>query len=362
MNILLVEPDYDRPASRYYFPAMALMRLSSYYKEVGADNIDYIRGMGGYFNKNIPDKICITSLFTWETDRLVDTINYYKGLFPKAEIEVGGIAASLMKDYIKEKTGIDTVFGIQKWLEEYPLDYSLYPDLDYSVAYTTRGCPNKCQFCIVSKIEPEYEEINNWKELYYNPKLPTITFCDNNFLACTDKHFTKVMNEIKEINKPYDFNQALDARLFTKKHAKVFAKTRIEPMRFAFDTMATEGHIQRAIVWCYKSGIQSVVVLMLYCWKDTPEELYYRLYEMNKLYVSVFPMRFMPHDALNREYIGEHWTKGMLNNFKNILHNHYNRGMVGRSPLSVFKKAFGNNAKEFMDKLEGDEKGQTSLI
>jgi len=350
MNVLLVEPKIKRPPSRYYFPMISLMRLSTYYKSLG-HSIKHIIG-NGYFFKEQPDVICITSIFTWETKELIETINHYKGIFPDAEIKVGGIAASLMSDMVVEQTGIKPVFGIQPELEKYKLDYSLYPKLDYSVAYTTRGCPNKCAFCIVSKIEPNYVEVDNWKEIYYNPKLDRITLCDNNFLACSEKHFTKVMGELEEINKPFDFNQALDARLFDKHKAKIFSRSRINPMRFAFDTMATDGYIQRAIVWSYKKGINSIVVLMLYCWKDTPEDLYYRLNEMNKLYVSVFPMRFMPHDALDRTYIGEHWNQNMLNNFNKILHDNFNYAMVGRCPLEKFKKIFGNNPKEFREILD----------
>ena len=50
--------------------------------------------------------------------------------------------------------------------------------------FTTRGCPNRCSFCAVPKLEPEYKEIPNFR--------PAPVVCDNNLLAASKKHLERV--------------------------------------------------------------------------------------------------------------------------------------------------------------------------
>ena len=51
-------------------------------------------------------RIFITSLFTWDIDKVVKSIHFYQDNFPKSKIHVGGVAATLMPEKIKNETGI----------------------------------------------------------------------------------------------------------------------------------------------------------------------------------------------------------------------------------------------------------------
>ena len=107
-----------------------------------------------------------------------------KNRYKKAEIKVGGICASLLSKQIIEKTGITPHMGIWKEVDDLKLDYNLFPDINYSISYTTRGCVRKCGFCMVPKLEPDYEELKDWERMI-NPEKELISFWDNNFLACS---------------------------------------------------------------------------------------------------------------------------------------------------------------------------------
>ena len=101
-NCLLVEPDY-----KVKYPNLALCKISTKLKQDG-HNVTFYKGK---LKRNLDnwdihyDYIYITSLFTYESDVVIDTINYYKRCFKSSEIIVGGIFATLMPEYLKEKTG-----------------------------------------------------------------------------------------------------------------------------------------------------------------------------------------------------------------------------------------------------------------
>ncbi len=174
-NILLVEPDYKNK-----YPPIGLMKISTYHKGKG-DFVQFAKGLSKEAVSRIWDRIYITSLFTFHFDQTVSTIRYYKrAVHSISNIYVGGILASLLPEKLKEYTGINNIitgqledslkidFGDHKDIDKLPLDYDILDDIEYQYpagdnyfAYTTRGCPNRCPFCAVPKLEPEFKTTNH---------------------------------------------------------------------------------------------------------------------------------------------------------------------------------------------------------
>lgn len=166
------------------------------------------------------DVIGITTLFTFYWQETIDTINYAKKLCSRdGRILIGGIAASILRDEILKETGIEPVCGLldrkgsldadsEDIIDELPLDYSILEEIDYRypsgnayLAYMTRGCPRKCPFCAVPRLEPEYRDYIGlkdqiqWATEKFGPK-KNLLLMDNNVFA--SKHFSKIIDEIKE--------------------------------------------------------------------------------------------------------------------------------------------------------------------
>lgn len=155
-----------------------------------------------------------------------------------------------------------------------------------------------------------------------------------------------------------DFNQGVDARLFTQEKADLLGKICIRPLRIAFDNLATRPEYEAAIRMSVKAGINSFSNYILYNFKDRPVELYQRLrinVELCKeLDVSIysFPMKYHPlygEYSHNRDYIGKHWNRKYIRAVQCILNS--TKGKVGKG-LSFFKKAFGSTEEEFAELLE----------
>ncbi|MDD3888746.1 MAG: hypothetical protein PHR65_02365 [Syntrophomonadaceae bacterium] len=166
------------------------------------------------------DVVGISTLFTFYWRVTIDTINYAKKFCKKTgRMIVGGITASILHERLLEETGIEPLCGLlnrpgmldadsDDIIDELPLDYSILEEIDYRypadnayLAYMTRGCPRKCAFCAVPRLEPEYKNYVGLKEQIgratqrFGPQ-KYLLLMDNNVFA--SKHFDKIIDEIKE--------------------------------------------------------------------------------------------------------------------------------------------------------------------
>ena len=175
---------------------------------------------GEYFKLKEWDRILITTLFTFYADITIETIKFAQQLQP-SEIQVGGIMASVVPEYIEQKTGLKPSTGILSVksifkdkpldtpIDILPLDYSILEEIDYRYpaedaffGHATRGCPNKCAFCVVPILEPEYQSFRSLKDkLVYERRMfgerSNLLLMDNNVFASTK--FKEIVSEIQSV-------------------------------------------------------------------------------------------------------------------------------------------------------------------
>lgn len=175
-----------------------------------------------YKNKEFPqfDVVGVTTLFTFYWKQTVDTINYAKNFCkPEGKMLVGGIASTILPDYIYKETGIKPHIGLldkqgdldegnTDIIDELPLDYSILEEVDYEYpahnayfGYMTRGCPRNCAFCAVKILEPQYKNYIGIKhQIEYVDEhfgaQKDLLLMDNNVFA--SKCFEQIIDEIKE--------------------------------------------------------------------------------------------------------------------------------------------------------------------
>ncbi len=186
--------------------------------------------------------------------------------------------------------------------------------------------------------------------------------------TCTRENILNAFDRISDIHKKYfsksfklrfvDFNQGVDARLFTQEKANLLGKINIRPLRIAFDSLSTRPEYEAAVRMSVKAGIKDFSNYILYNFKDKPIELYQRL-KINvelceDLGISIysFPMKYHPlygEFSHNRDYMGKHWNRKYIRAIQCILNS--TKGKVGKG-MSFFLKAFGSNESEFLELLE----------
>lgn len=218
MNIGLLAVDSN-------YPNLALMKISSYHKALG-DNVEWYNPLCAY------DKVYMAKVFSFTPD-----YGYY---INAGEIEKGG-------------TGYDVSKQLPLTMERMTPDYDLY-NVDRFLAYgfLTRGCPNRCKWCIVLKKEGPIAPYMDVEDIAVNGR-NNLILMDNNILA--SNYGLGQIEKIVELKLHVDFNQGLDARLVTEDIAKLLAKVKwIKRIRFGCDTPGQIAECERATTLIDKYG------------------------------------------------------------------------------------------------------------
>jgi hypothetical protein len=99
----------------------------------------------------------------------------------------------------------------------------------------------------------------------------------NNPCCTCKKHFHSASRQ-RYVN----FNQGVDARLFTEKKVELLSKINVRPLRIAFDDMKTQSQYEKVIRMSAAAGMRDFSNYLLYNFRDKPIDLYLRkLYNVN---------------------------------------------------------------------------------
>lgn len=263
------------------YPNLALMKISAYHKEAG-DNVEWYNPLEHY------EKVYAAKVFTFTPD--------YGFYIHADEVEYGG-------------TGIDIHRMLSKQIEYMKPDYSLYPVIDRRTAYgfLTRGCPNRCKWCVVPDKEGSIRPYMDVEDVAVDGR-NYLVLMDNNVLAC-DYGLQQIE---KIIRKGYhvDFNQGLDARLVTEEVARLLARVKwIKRIRFGCDTYQQIAECERAMDMIQQYGYKGE--FFLYCMlNDNFQESYYRVSYWKK-YKKVLPHAQPYRSLTDRSQVIPQWQKDL---------------------------------------------------
>lgn len=196
------------------FPNLALMKISAYHKNIG-DTISWYNPFENY------DIVYKSKVFTFTPD-------YSNYINNTLQIIEGG-------------TGYNLVAKIPD--DQIQPDYSLYNIEDTAYGFLTRGCPNKCNWCIVQNKEGNIKPYMDIEEVAQDRK--NVILMDNNILAC--EYGLQQIEKIIKLKLKVDFNQGLDARLITNDIAKLLSKVKwLHPLRMAYDNSIMKESVKKA--------------------------------------------------------------------------------------------------------------------
>lgn len=239
MKIGIVDVDWNK---RSNFPNFALMKISNYYKKNG-DVVEW--ASLGYY-----DIIYISKVFTFSKE--VDLV------MAKSE------------NIIKGGTGYKSYDELPSEIDACLPDYSIYPNLKHAYGFLTRGCINKCSWCVVPRKEGAIRAYRDIEDIVENKK--SAILMDNNILA-----IDYGLNQIEKIVKMgvrVDFNQGLDARIIAGNEdiAKLLTKVKwLKYLRMACDTKEQIYFVKKAVELLIKHGMQPHNIFIYTLIKDVSE-------------------------------------------------------------------------------------------
>lgn len=146
------------------------------------------------------------------------------------------------RDVICGGTGFNVHSRLSRAMENCDLDYSIYPDCRKSFLWFSRGCPNKCPWCVVPQKEGGIHPVTV-KNL--NPRGEYVVVCDNNFFA--NPEWRKAVNYLQSLNLFCDF-QGIDVRDITKEQILALSGLpHYKRIKFAWDVPGDEEKVLAGI-------------------------------------------------------------------------------------------------------------------
>lgn len=297
MRVLLVDAD-----SHNGFPNLALMKISSFLKEInnGDLTLDLIKGIPDTAPLEEYDQVYVSTIFYQNKERLR---NYLRQL---PSYEVGG-------------SGWDLDQTLPESIEHILPDYSLY-DIDYSMGLTSRGCIRNCGFCIVPQKEGKIKDHAPISE-FHHPTHKKIMLLDNNFLA--SPNMAANFDYILENNLKVNFNQGLDIRLVTEDIANVLSEVKYfnwtfktRGLHFAFDSWRYREHVEEGIKTLIDAGINPnhLMFYVLIGYDTDPKNDFERVELLKSYGVKPYVMTYNQKESLWSKHF-ERWVNGRYHEF-----------------------------------------------
>lgn len=208
------------------FPNLALMKISAFHKQQG-DSVEWAN-LGKY------DRTYKSKIFTFSKDS-------HSMIGESGEVIKGGTGYGLNV--------------LPPEIDKMIPDFTIYPNKNnaHSYGFLTRGCPNKCSWCIVPKKEGLPSAYSDIEEITQGRKIAILM--DNNVLA--HQHGLDQIEKIARLGIKVDFNQGLDARIIAKNEsiAELLASVKwFKPIRLACDTMSQMESVKEAARILRKHG------------------------------------------------------------------------------------------------------------
>lgn len=280
------------------FPNLALMRISAYHKSIG-DEVEW-----------------------WWTDLIHYDIVYISKVFSSAyskdvpepmnadKIIKGGTGYAISLINGKEVFDQQKHQNLPQEIEKMFPDYSIYPQFNFAVSMTSRGCPRGCSFCHVAAKEGRCSvKVADVSDFWNGQQ--EIRILDPNITACKEKR--DLMSQYRETGAVLDFTQGLDIRCLNDDDIEDINRMRLRTLHFAWDNPKDDLE-QKFRNFAYRFRRKSNIG-MVYCltnFNSTMEENLYRIYTLRDLGYDPYVMIYNKPEASSEIKDLQRWCNNKI--------------------------------------------------
>lgn len=283
------------------FPNLALMRISAWHKDQG-DEVEW--WMGDLFHYDIVYMSKVFSdAYSPDIPEPINADKVVKGGTGYAIALVNGVETfdqSRHKDLPPE---IEKMFP----------DYSIYPEYDFAVSMTSRGCPRGCSFCHVASKEGRCSRKVADVSDFWTPETgkKEIKVLDPNITACREKR--ELLRQYRETGCHIDFTQGLDIRCLNDEDINDLNQMKIRMVHFAWDNPKDDLEDRfRNFSQKYRKKGHCKTVYVLTNYNSTMDENLYRIYTLRDLGFDPYVMIYNKPEASTKIKDLQRWCNNKI--------------------------------------------------
>jgi hypothetical protein len=292
-------------------PNLALMKLSHWHKAQGHEVVFSRAVDRDLFEPASYDRVYGSAIFKFSQQRLMR----FQRNFPGAI--VGG-------------TGTPSVATVEELIgaEHEHYDYSLYPDVTFSMGFTQRGCRLKCGFCVVPTKEGKPRSVSTIPAIWRgNPEHATmgplpwpkhLHLLDNDFFGQDREQWQARLDEVRSGGFKVALTQGINCRMIDAESAAAIASIDYRDSAFktkrlytAWDSLHDEKRLLRGLELLAKHGVKPdhIMVYMLVGYREgeTEADWLHRQSTLRAFGARPYPMPFIR----TKETVGfQRWVVG----------------------------------------------------
>lgn len=160
-------------------------------------------------------------------------------------------------------------------------DYSIYSECDYAIGFLTRGCINKCSFCIVPKKEGKIRPYTKWQDVV-RQDTNKLTLMDNNILAC--EYGIQQLKELSETDYLIDLNQGMDITLLNDEICQILKNIKWQKyIRFSCDKDYQLPYFEKMLELFAKHKIPKIKVFIYVLVQKDLDNAHNRIQSLHKM-------------------------------------------------------------------------------
>lgn len=263
-------------------PNLAIMKIVGFH-EANGDHVEWYKG----------------ELFSEQYDKI-----YFSKLFSFTPTPV------LPHNAVIGGTGIDFTNKLPNEIENATPSYSLYPECNYHLGFSMKGCRFNCKFCCVPKKEGRPYNYNSIDEILINPNGGNrLMLLDNDFFG--GENWRQNLLRIIELKLKVCFVQGLNIRIITPDQAELLAQCNYQNSKFnqkyltfAWDKYKDRTLIEKGIKICNDAGIPTrhMQFFVLIGFDTTPDQDLERVETLRDLGAMPFVMPYNKEDRYQKNF------------------------------------------------------------
>lgn len=265
-----------------HYPNLALMQITAYHESLG-DSVEWYKG------------------------RLFD--HEYGAVYASKIFEFSELPS--LPDFAKiGGTGIDFTNTLPSDIAIQWPSYTLYPNCDYHIGFSMKGCRFRCKFCCVPQKEGKPKFNSGIDELLLNPKGGNrLMLLDNDFFGGPE--WKENLLRIIELKLKVCFIQGLNIRIITEEQAGLLSKCNYvnskfnqKYLTFAWDRYYDRKSVMKGITICNNAGIPTkrMQFFVLIGFDTTPDQDLERVMMLREMGAMPFVMSYDKSDPYQKAF------------------------------------------------------------